>query len=917
MTALRGSGIAVAVFLYTRLLCVCPPAFRAAYGRDMALMFRDRCLAARARSGARGLLVCCAGGLVNLVAGGVRERLLERRRRVRAFIRRRGAAGAHDEPARGDSMPQTVRQDLRFAARNALRHPAFAATVALTLALGIGATSVIFSLVDATLLKPLPFRAPDGLFSILVTTSQREYARTPVSPANLPDLRRRIRSFTALAGFSSSWQLRLTLSGDPAFVNGQYVSAGLFDLLGVGPVEGRDFLPSEHLPNGPAVAIVSRAFWRQHFGPHTPLVRQVLQLDSRPYSIIGIMPDGFRLPFQASIVNQRAGSAELWLPFSLNPYAASRRVPVMNVVGRLAPAVTAAQARTDLDAAAAGLARDYPDTSAGQGLVAVPLHEEVAGRIEATLVVLFAAVAFLALIACANVANLLLARGVSRARELSVRSALGASRRRLVQELLTESLLYAIAGGLLGLLAAYVAIRALPLLDLPGMPRVTRIAMDYRVAAFDLALAVATALVSGLLPALQMSRQAASESLKESSRTVTGAGRRLRSAIVVGEVALAIVLLVGAGLLLRSFWDLSHVNPGFRTEHLAEFGVAPTPVRFPTAARRRVYMDDLLQRLSRLPGVDRAAGVNRLPLSGSNTLVGIEIDGRPAPAGSGGSPVDRRVATPGYFRVMGIPLADGRAFDERDRSDAPLVAIVNEQMSRQYWPDGRPLGRRLRLALLGGPGPWLTVVGVTGNVRHHGLGAPAHPEIYVPYAQAPVESMTMVLQTPVEPQSLLGSVRAQVWAVDPDQPIDDVASLSSVVSESVAAPRFRMLLVNTFAALALVLAAVGIYGVIWYSVSRRAPDIGLRMALGAGAGDIVRMIVREGLALASGGLAIGLLMSVMATRLLRALLFDVGPTDPITYATVAALLLAVAGVASYLPARRATRIDPIEALRSE
>ncbi|MDE3156208.1 MAG: ABC transporter permease [Acidobacteriota bacterium] len=899
--------------LYRWLLHAYPRAFRDTYGRDMTLVFRDRCRAVRAREGRTALVLSVAGACVDLLSGGLAERLHAARTAMRAQAI---PSSPQSSRRRGDSMWQTIRQDLRYAITSATRQPAFALTVVLIFALGIGATSAIFSVVDAVLLKPLPYRDPGRLVSVLVTTPQKAYARIPVAPANLPDLQARTKGFATLAGFSPSWEMRLTGAGDPAEVYGQYVSAGLFDLLGVGPARGRAFLPEEDQPHGPRVVVVSASFWQQHFGPSAPLAGQTIQLDLQPYTIVGIMPAGFRLPLQASIVNERAGNAEFWLPFALNPYVASRRIPVMNVVGRLAAGVPLARAQSELDAVAAGLAHDVP-TSRGQGLAAVPLQQEVVGHVETTLLVLFGAVAFLALIACANVANLLLARGINRSRELTMRFALGASRTRLVQQLLVESALDAAIGGLFGLLVAYGAVQALPGLDLPQLPHVTAIAVDGRVVAFTLGLAALTALLAGLAPALHATGDVALGSLKEGARTVTGPGRRLRNGLVLGEIAVALMLLVGGGLLLRSFWDLTHVNPGFRTARLVELPVSPTPSRFDTAERRRAYMTDLLGRLDGLPGIDAAAAVNRLPLSGTNTLVPVDVEGRPpAPDGQANS-VDRRVTTPGYFRLMGIPLEAGRDFTPQDGVTAPLVAVVNEQMARQYWAGEQPIGRRVRLSLLSGAGPWLTVVGVIGNVRHHGLDTPVSPEIYVPYAQAPVESMTVVMQTRTDPEQLLGAVRARVWAVDPDQPVPALDTLAGVVSDSVATPRFRTLLVATFAGLALLLAALGIYGVVSYSVSRRTRDIGVRIALGAGRPAIVRMVVGEGLALALAGVAVGLCLALAATRVLASLLFDVTATDPLTYAAVAAVLVGVAGLASYLPARRAMRIDPIEALRAE
>ena len=529
---------------------------------------------------------------------------------------------------------------------------------------------------------------------------------------------------------------------------------------------------------------------------------------------------------------------------------------------------------------------------------------------------LFAAAALLLLIACANVANLMLTRATQRRHEMTIRASLGASRARLVEQVLTESLLVAVVGCGVGLIIAAWVLSAVPALGLQGLPPSAEIRMDARVAGFTMALAVATAVLFGLVPALYSSRVAALGQLRNTPRGGAAASRRARNGLVVAEVALALVLLVGAGLLTRSFWRLTQVDPGFRSSGLVAVPLSISEAGYPTAAERQVFLSDVLAQLREITGVDAVAAVNRLPLGGANVFVGVEVEGEALSEDA--APSDRRVVTPGYFETMGVPVVGGRSFDARDTAAAELRAtIVNQQAARRFWPELEPLGRRIRLMLRGGPGPWLTVVGVIGDVRHHGLDQAAEPEVYVPFSQASVSSMVALMHGPDNVDVVMPMIKERVWALNGNLPLGGITSVESVVSASVSAPRFRTLVLNAFAGLALLLSAVGIAGVISFSVAQRTRDIGIRVALGARRGEILWATLREGLLLGAIGAAVGLLGSLALSRMLEALLFEVTPTDPLTFAAVTMILLLIVCAASYFPARRATLVDPVVALRTE
>lgn len=889
---------------FRRLLYIYPERFREQYADDMARVFRLRCRRAAGQRGGIAAWWTCARGLADLVATGLLERVLQRRV-SRVDSQPRGS--------NGDTMVSRIGQNLRYGWRTCRRQPGFAFVLAATLALGTGATISLFSIVDAALVRPLPYPAADRIVSMLQRDAR--FGLVPFAPPYLQDLRERTTSYSHVAGFSSTWDVTLTGVGEPRKVPATFVSDQLLAITGIGLEQGRDFMPEEHNAGGPPVALVTRGFWDRTFGRGVSLNGHIVRLDDKPFTIVGILANPARLPVTASIVSRDSTPAQVWLPFVHNPLAQLRTIPFMNVMARLKPGITAAQAEAELQSVGGTLHRQAGDASQRADFAVIATSDVISRDSRRIVLVLFGAALCLLLIACVNAANLLLARSSARQQELEVRAALGASRGRITEQLLTESLLFAAAGSLGGLLLAWWLLSAVPALGIGNLPPTAEIGIDLRVASFAVLLSVITTVLFGLAPAWLSSKGSATATLKESSRTVGGSSRA-RNALVVVEAALALTLLVGAGLFSRSLWQLTNVPTGFQAEGVLGVPVALPESRYATAAARRVFFADALGRLAGLPGVQRVSAINRVPLGGSNVFVGVEIEGQP----QAGEPpaMDRRVSFPGYFELMEIPLMRGRDFASADDADrAERVAIVNEVALRRYWGGGDALGRRVRLMLRSGPGPWLTIVGVVGNVQHHELAQPPQPEVYVPYAQASVESMVVLLRTGVDPTALLPETKAAIWALDRDVPLDGAGLLSDLLFDASAQHRFRALVLSAFAALALGLAAIGIYGVMSYSVARRNRDIGVRVALGAQSRDILRMILGEGLALTAVGLMAGVAASLALSRILAGLLFGVRVTDPLTFAGAAALLALVALAASYLPARRAARLDPIAVLRLE
>lgn len=921
MTQPSGRNIRFALALYRTLLIAYPRTFRDRYGDEMVRLFRDRCLRTLQERGTLGFLQCWLRALVDLAMNAVLEKAsfrLERGGRTDTSDCR-SWQNSDKRLRRGDPMWQSLWKDLLFAARTARRQPGFTATAIITIALGTGIASTIFTIVDGVLLRPLPYPNRDRLVAVLSTTAQ-DRTGSPLAPPFLRDLQERCRSFEEMAGYSPSWGMTLTGSGEPVQIDAAFVSPRLFDLLGAKPLAGRLFLPQEYEPGAEPVVVVSRGFWEQRFGSGVAPAGQSIVLDNVRYTIIGIVSGDFRMPSRRSQMQQRVLDAVLFLPFARNPYAEVRRVPVMNVAARLSPGVNLTQARAELDRVARELELLYPATNRDIGLTAMPLREAMVGEVRRPLLVLLGAVGCLLLIACVNVANLLLARGSARERELSLRAALGAGRARIVRQLLVESIMMSTLGSLGGILAANWGIQALVGIGFAALPRIHEARIDARILAFSLLAAIGTGILFGIVPALQGARtKSVAETLNGFGRGGTEVGgRRVRNALVVVEIALALMLAIGAGLLVRSFWRLTNVDAGFAADRLTAFSITLPGTRYPQPEGRRAFLDRLVASISSLPTVERVGAVNRLPLSGTNTAVGVEIEGRPAPTRPDADVVDRRVATSDYFATMGIPLLTGRGFDVRDRADAvERVAIVNDALARRAWPGENPLGKRVRLQLLSGPGPWLSVVGKVRDVKHHGLDTPVQPELYVPYSQASVESLFVVVRAGADTPALAPSIRRLVWMIDPALPVNNLAPVRDLIADSVEQPRLRTMLFGGFALAAVVLAMIGIYGVVSYSVSCRTRDFGVRIALGAETGDIRRMVLWESLTVSFLGVVLGCLGSLVLTRLLASTLFAISPTDPSTFVVVSLLLVAVAILAAYVPARRATRVDPVNALRFE
>jgi putative ABC transport system permease protein len=681
------------------------------------------------------------------------------------------------------------------------------------------------------------------------------------------------------------------------------VTVDFFALLGVRPAAGRAFLPQEDAPGGERVVILSHALWQQSFGGDPQMVGRQIKVDGQPHTVVGIMPPGFRFP-QDDIA--------LWLPYALDPRS-SRGDHFLRVLGRLGPSATLAQARAELETIAVRLEQASPDTNKGWRVFMLPLHEAISEGMQRPLYVLLGAVLFVLLIGCANVANLLLSRNAAREREMAIRAALGAGRGRIVRQLLTESLLLAFLGGAGALLLAAWGVKLLATLGPRNIPRLNEAALDLPVLGFTLAVASLTGLIFGMAPAWQHARLNLNTMLKDGSRMTGGSARRLRQLLVVAETALALLLLIGAGLMLKSFVRLQQVAPGFDAQRALTMEINIAPAKYARVEQQTAFLQQVLERLKALPGVEVAGATHRLPLRG-NSGMGYQIEGRPASVSGGRDRINFRSVTPDYFRAMGTPLVAGRTFTEEEAWQRASAVIINQKFQRLHWPDENPLGKRIRF---GGGDPPLTVVGIAADVKESGLGVEAEPGVYVPYVRAPAQQMTLVLRTGPEPLSLAAAASAGVRQIDAEQAVSGISTLENLLSETVARPRFNTGLLALFALLALLLAAVGIYGVMAYAVAQRTQEIGLRMALGAQPRDIAKLVVGQGMRLVAFGLGLGLFAALGLTRWLQTLLFGVEVTDPLTYALIAVLLAAVALVACYLPARRATKVDPLIALRHD
>ncbi|MGH9350453.1 MAG: ABC transporter permease [Vicinamibacterales bacterium] len=803
----------------------------------------------------------------------------------------------------------TLRQDLRYACRRLLASPGFTAVAVLTLALGIGANSAIFSVINAVLLRPLPYPESDRLVGMYHIW---EGTRQPMSPANFLDLRQQTRTLEDAAAIDPT-EVTITGAGDPIRVDASEVSASFFGVLRAHPFLGRTFAPDENEPGKDKVVVLAHGLWQQRFGGRADIIGASVSLDGTPHTVIGVMPRGFSYP---------AGQS-LWIPLEYTDRTRNARGAwYLRAVARLKTGVSAEQSAGEIALLGKALETQYPRANTGVGFNTYPLHEALVGNLRPALLVLIGAVGFVLLIACANVANLLLARAVARETELAVRRAVGAGPARLARQLLTESLVLSAAGGAAGLLVATWGAGLLVALQPEGIPRLNEVGIDSRVGMFTLGLSVLTGIVFGAIPTFQMTRGSLASSLKEGGRSQLAArgSARVRATLVVAEMALAVMLLAGAGLLIRSFGRLQSVDPGFRPESTVSFGLALPATTYKEPAQIAGFYDRLVERMRTLPGVRAAGGVMGLPLSGLSFNISFNVAGRPPAAPGQDQTMEVRVATPDYFRTLGIPLKKGRLFADSDTAQTPNVALLSEAAARRFFSTEDPIGKRVELGWGRGPGTPRAggeIVGIVGDVREHGLDEDYPPEIYLPMRQWPVVRMTMVARTTVPPLGLAAELTQAVHDVDANLPVSNIRTVQDVVSESIAQPRFYMLLLATFAAVALVLAAIGIFGVMSYTVSQRTREIGIRMALGAQGGRVVSMVVGQAMLLAAAGLALGLAAALALSRTMTTLLFDLSPTDPMTFAIVAAVLALVAFLASYVPARRAAGVDPIQALRAE
>ncbi len=816
----------------------------------------------------------------------------------------------------------TLAHDLRFAVRTFIARPTFTAVALLTLALGIGANTAIFSVVNAVLLRPLPYEDPDRLVVILSTRVRSGDQRGNIAPADFLDFARTATSLER-AG-ANGWVGYTTVTGadEPERVGNVRVTWNFLRTLGVDPMLGRHFREDEDLPGGDRTAIISHGLWQRRFGSDRDIIGRTINLDSNPTTIIGVMPPTFR-----HIEHYPDREADIITLYQFEPVDGNRGGHFIRGLGRLKPGVALEQVRAELQTIASQLEAEYPTTNTGKGATAYPLNDEIVGETRSALLILLGAVGLVLLIACANIANLLLANGATRHKELGIRAALGAGGGRLVRQLLTESLVLALAGGACGAVLALWTTRALSTLSAETLPRADGIDLDATVLGFTLLIASATGLLFGLAPALQAARADLNLAIGEGGRgTSRGAARRqIRNALIVGEVALSLVLLIGAGLLLKSLDKLQNTNPGFTVETVLSAQLSLPSAEYPEA-RTVAFYEQLSEAIDSLPGVSAVGATNILPLSRNYDGRGFQIDERPMPPGENPSAQARSVH-PGFFDAMGIRLLRGRLFDIRDVADAPLVVVINEASAREFWPEGDAIGKRLTYnagvpreeqQVAGGLGS-REIIGIVSDTKHLALAAAAEPFFYTPHAQIPhMRDMTLVVQSDsTDPASLAGLIRREVATLDPDVPLFRVLTLASLISSATAEPRFQTLLLGTFAAIALLLALVGVYGVIAYTVSQRTHEIGLRMALGAGSGEVTRMLLSEGMTPVLIGIGVGLVGAFGLTRVLTSMLYDVSVTDPATYVAVPGALIATALLASYIPARRAMRIDPGSALRGE
>ena len=796
-------------------------------------------------------------------------------------------------------------KDIRYGFRGLLKRPGFTVIALVALALGIGANTAIFSLVNAVVLQPLPFPEPDQL--VWVYGNIRNGGnRASVSPLDFIDYRNQNKTFEQFAASGSlPMPLNLTGSGDPERIMASSVTGNYFDTFKVAPALGRGFTLENEKTGQDQVTVLSHEFWQKHFAGDPEILSKTIILDSKPYQVIGVMPAGSSLP----------QSAELWVPmtFDVNPDMKQRKAHFLRPIGRLKPGVTLLQAQADTDVIAAQLAEQFPDSNTGWNLRLLSLREQLVGSTRTTVFILFGAVGLVLLIACANVANLLMVRAAARQKEIALRTALGASRLRIIRQMLTESLLLSILGGALGALLAIWGVQLLVSLSADSLPRTVDVRIDATVLAFTLLISLVTGLLFGLAPAFRTTKVNLSDSLKDGARGSEGVMRnRTRSLLVVVESAVAVVLLIGAGLLVRSLIALQNVDPGFDSNNVLTLRLDLPHKKYAGERKAANFWEQLETRVASLPGVQSVGLVTELPLSGQLNDLPFTVEGRPPVSIDQSFDADFRRVNQNYFSAMHIPLLRGRNFTEQEVRQGDKVTLVSQQLVDTVFPNEEPLGKRLISAMGGQP---FEIIGVVGDIRHQSLGGQPFPAMYFPTRD--IGRFNLAIRTQGDPLSIVGAVRKEVHALDPDQPIAAVRKMSDWVDSSTAGPRYRTTLLGLFAGLAMILAATGIYGVMSYSVAQRTHEIGVRMALGARQFDVLKLVVRQGMLLTLVGVILGLLGAFALTRVMQSLLFGVTAKDPFTFSMVAALLIAVAFVACFIPARRATKVDPLVALRYE
>jgi putative ABC transport system permease protein len=804
---------------------------------------------------------------------------------------------------------QSFWQDLRYGARMLLKKPGFTLIAVITLSLGIGANTAIFSVVNGVLWSALPYPQPEQLAMVWMDNRRQGIREDITSYPNFQDWRDQNKTFQGMAGVRER-NVNLTGVGEPEEIRAASVSVNFFQLMGVNPARGRGFSAEEEQPGKDRIVVLSHGLWQRRFGGDPGILNKNISLNGESHVVAGVAPPGFQFPEKT----------EIWAPLAPNEQMrAARSIFWLPVVGRLKPGVTRAQAQAEMDLIGKQLEHQYPDINAGYGVNVVPLMEQTVGSIRRSLLVLFGAVLFVLLIACANVANLLLARAATRQREVAVRAALGAGRWRIVRQLLTESLLLAGVGGALGVFLAWWGLQLLLDLSPANIPRLENILLDGRALGFTLGLSLLTGLIFGLAPALQTSQLELSETLKEGGRGGAGSPRaqRIRGVFIVAEVALTLALLVGAGLLIRSFWRLQQVDPGFETDRILTMRLTLPRSKYPEGAQVASFYERLQERLSALPGVEAASATSGILLPMVTNSSNFTIENKPQDPREQQLDLPYNAVMPNYFQTMGVQLLSGRAFTAQDARDKPQVAIVNETFVKRYFPNEDPVGRRFTFGDANDNPQWITIVGVVRDSKRQGLDQPIRMESWLPHAQTQPRRMEVVLRAAGDPLALSQAAREVVRSLDRDLPIPKMETVERILSENVAQRRLNMLLLGLFALVALILAMVGIYGVMSYAVTQRTNEIGIRMAMGAQTSDVIRLVLKQGMKLALAGVAIGLVATLALTRLMASLLFGVSATDPITFAAIAALLTGVALVACWIPARRAAKVDPMIALRYE